>query len=329
MADDETGDLTRRNFIKRAGAVVAGAAVLGTFSTGDAAAATPPIDALLDGVSDLHVHADPDVRPRSIDELSLSRKAAQMGYRALLFKSHDWSTHDRAYLLRAALPEFESFGGLVLNKTHGDCVNALAAAMTLKTTGNFCRCIWMPTYQSAWDAKMHGKGAVKGIPVVEGGKVLPEVVKVMETCGEGNIIFATGHSAPEEAVLLVRQAKEVGLKKIVVTHASSDIWTLTPAQAQKCIDLGAYLEHSYVALLWGPGSPMPSYKKTSAEDMLALIRLAPERSFISSDLGQEMMPSPIDGMRAFIKLLLQSGFSEKEVDAMARKNPALLMGLDT
>ena len=59
-----------------------------------------------------------------------------------------------------------------------------------------------------------------------------------------------------------------------------------------------------------------------------MIKIAPERTFITSDLGQAMMPSPIDGMRSFITGLLGLGFSQAEIDIIARRNPALLMGLD-
>ncbi|MDR3043318.1 MAG: DUF6282 family protein [Desulfovibrio sp.] len=319
-------DDSRRSFMKGA-ALAAGAMLAGQMlDAPEAGAATAPIDPLLHGISDLHVHADPDVRPRSTDEIALARKAQQMGYRALMLKSHDWSTHDRAYLVREAVPGLECFGGLAMNRTHGDSVNVTAAKMTLKTTGRYCRCIWMPTYQSAWDASQHGG---KGIPVVDGsGKLLPEVIEVMELCGKENIIFATGHSAPAESVLMSKKAKEMGVPKFVVTHASEDIWKLTMDQAKECLANGAYLEHAYLAAIFGPGTALPKYTRTPLEEIAAMIKLSPERSFITSDLGQAMMPSPVDGMRSFITGLLALGFPQKEIDLIARTNPAKLMGLD-
>jgi hypothetical protein len=317
---------SRRTFLKEAATVAAGTVLAGRMlQAGEAGAATPPIDAILAGVSDLHVHADPDVRPRSIDELSLARKCHQMGYRSLMLKSHDWSTHTRAYLIRAAFPEFEVFGGLTMNLTHGDSVNVNAAKMAFKTTGNYCRCIWMPTYQSAWDASQHGG---KGIPVTDGGKVRPEVVEIMELCAKENVIFATGHSAPAESVLMSRKAKELKLPKFVVTHATSGIWKLTKDQAKECIDNGAILEHSYVAALWGPGTALPGYTRISVEEIAEYARIAPERTFLTTDLGQAMMPSPVDGMRSFITDLLKAGMTQPQIDVMARANPARLMGLE-
>lgn len=45
----------------------------------------------------------------------------------------------------------------------------------------------------------------------------------MEICAEANIIFATGHSSPEESLIPAKKAQEIGVKKFVVTHANSSI----------------------------------------------------------------------------------------------------------
>ena len=163
------------------------------------------------------------------------------GYRAVMFKSNDFSCHDRAYLIRQALPGAECFGSFCMNRVHGDRVNVFAAQKAVETSGGLCRCIWMPTLDAAYQYQSEGRKE-KGIPVLDdNGQVLPEVVRVMEICAEADIIFATGHSSPKESITLVRKAKEVGVKRIVVTHANSYIWTMTPDQIKHCIDLGAYL----------------------------------------------------------------------------------------
>ena len=137
---------TRRDFIRSTG--LAGGAA---FMTGAAMLHASPSEgthmpeALLQGVCDLHVHAAPDVKPRSVDELGLVREARQAGYRALMFKSNEWSCHDRAWLIRQIFPDFHCFGSLCMNHCYGDRVNPHAAAMAVKTTGGLCKCIWMPT----------------------------------------------------------------------------------------------------------------------------------------------------------------------------------------
>lgn len=328
--------MTPRGSIKGAGLVVGAALSAGSlpFSAApEAEAAAPPVGELLAGVLDLHVHADPDVRPRCIDELNMSRQAQQMGYRGIMFKCHDFITHDRACLLRSMVPGLEIFGGLTLNRTHGDSINVYAAEMALKVNGGYCRSIWMPTYQSRYDFE-HDKKIGKGIPVVdEAGKVLPEVVKVMELCGKANIIFATGHSSPAESVILAKKAKEVGIPKCVITHCTQAPWFISLDQAEECLAAGAYLEHSVLPFFRRDDAPAYSSDarnspQTTMKQFVEYIKLDPSHSFIDTDLGQQMNPHPVDGMRFFIKSLLANGLTRAEIDTVARKVPAMLVNLD-
>lgn len=157
------------------------------------------------------------------------------------------------------------------------------------------------------------------------GRVLSEVVRVMEICEEANIIFATGHSSPEESIVLARKAREIGVKKCVVTHANSGIWEMTHDQIKRCIDLGAWVEYSYITNLWGPGTGLPDFERMSNREFADFARIAPERSIITTDLGQVGMPHPVDGMRCCILALLENGLSQQQVDFMVRTNPAQLV----
>lgn len=102
-------------------------------------------DELLKGVCDIHIHAAPDVRERCINEFDFACKAKKLGYRAVMYKSNEWSCHDRAYLIRQSLPDFEVFGSFCMNYAVGDKINVHAAKMAVETTGHCCKCIWMPT----------------------------------------------------------------------------------------------------------------------------------------------------------------------------------------
>ena len=283
-------------------------------------------DDLLQGVSDIHLHAAPDSKARLGNELEFARAAHKVEYKSMLFKSNDFSCHDRAYLIRQELPDFEVFGSLCMNRVHGDKVNVFAAEKAVVTTANLCRCIWMPTQDAVYqNIRYHGEK--EGIPVLDdNGHVLPEVVRVMEICAETNIIFATGHSFPEESIVLARKAREVGVKKCVVTHANSGIWEMTHDQIKRCIDLGAWVEYSYITNLWGPGTGLPDFERMSNREFADFARIAPERSIITTDLGQVGMPHPVDGMRCCILALLENGLSQQQVDFMVRTNPAQLVG---
>lgn len=288
--------------------------------------AFPEADELLCGISDIHLHAAPDSKARLGNELEFARAARDAGYKSILFKSNDFSCHDRAYLIRQELPDFEVFGSLCMNRVHGDKVNVFAAEKAVGTTGNLCRCIWMPTQDSVYqNIRYHGKR--EGVPVLDdNGRVLSEVVRVMEICAEANIIFATGHSSPEESIVLARKAREVGVKKCIVTHANSGIWKMTHDQVKRCIDFGAWIEYSYITNLWGPGTGLPDFERMSDKEFSAFALITPERSIVTTDLGQVGMPHPVEGMRRCVFALLENGLTQEQVDFMVRSNPAQLVG---
>ena len=52
-------------------------------------------------------------------------------------------------------------------------------------------------------------------------------------------------------------------------------------------------------------------------------------SSMGSDLGQVDNPSPVEGMRQIIAMLLALGFSDEDVGKMVRDNPARLVGLES
>jgi hypothetical protein len=332
---DKNKDISRRGFLKNT-IMAGGTLIAASLLPNNAVAAilnedselNGSADELLKGISDIHIHAMPDSTERSVNEYSMALDAYKAGYRSVMFKSNDFSSHDRAYLIRQMLPDFEVFGSLVMNKVHGDRVNVRAAEKAVKTTGNYCRCIWMPTLDAVYSLHCTNSKE-KGIPVLnDSGKVLPEVVKVMEICAEANIIFATGHSSADENLILAQKAREVGLEKFVVTHANTNFWILTADRIKQLIDSGAYIEYCALPMLWGPGTNIPNGIPVNADELISLINISPERSFISTDMGQINMPHPLEGMRTCIKELLKAGLSGQVIDLLVRTNPAYLVGID-
>ena len=102
---------------------------------------------------------------------------------------------------------------------------------------------------------------------------------------------------------------------------------MTAEQIKQCIDLGAYIEYCYLPCLWGKGTKMPQYSRQSIGEFAGFVRIAPSRSFISTDLGQAVMPHPIEGMRDCILKLLAEGIPQSDIDLLVRHNPAWLIGL--
>lgn len=206
--DENKQDLSRREFIRNS-MMAGGAMLLSGVLPSQAQVSLFPVnenpdsfdaDSLLRGVSDIHLHAAPDSKARLGNELEFARAAHKAGYKSMLFKSNDFSCHDRAYLIRQELPDFEVFGSLCMNRVHGDKVNVFAAEKAVATTDNLCRCIWMPTQDAVYqNVRYHGKK--EGIAILdENGAVLPEVVRVMEICAEANIILPPDTLLPKKAL---------------------------------------------------------------------------------------------------------------------------------
>ena len=279
----------------------------------------------LQGSLDLHVHCEPDVKARDINDISMAKRCVTSGMRGFLIKAHDWSTHDRAAIAHLEVPECEVFGSVCMNLTHGSRVNPFVVKQALKTWGNRCRCIWLPTRDSDHDMRRQG---ARGISVVdERGRVLPEVIRTMELCAEADITLASGHCGNHAVTALAKAARNVGLHKFVVTHATSFPWLISPDNVKICLEYGAFIEHSYLALIWGPGTPFPLFEPTATETMMDYIRLCPEQTLLTTDLGSAGMLLPDAGLLAFMKLLYEHGFSVDTIDLMTKRIPAMLAGL--
>ena len=268
------------------------------------------------GICDLHVHLDPDVRTRSENALDYVRKCAKAGMGAAILKCHDFSTMDLAWLLRQVEPSFEVFGSVCMNWTHGPRVNPATVRAALSCSGHYLRCVWLPTRAARFQSPENG------IPVLdEQGKVLPEVVEVMELCAEADIMLASGHCSPDECLALARKAREVGVKKFVVTHADTAMWTQTHEQVMRCLDEDAWIEYAYGwhVLQSGVTSSVPC-------GILAdYIRLAPEKSFVVSDMGMVELPQPAESMQQCVPDLLRCVLSPRDISLVLKENPMRLV----
>ena len=80
---------------------------------------TNKTNTVLRGTIDIHVHSDPDSRPRSIDALDVAKLARSKGMRGIVLKNHYDPTGGLAYLVRKEVSGLEVFGGIDLNLTVG------------------------------------------------------------------------------------------------------------------------------------------------------------------------------------------------------------------
>ena len=75
-----------------------------------------PIDELLQGSIDMHLHHGPDsFLPRRVDALEAARQAQQMGMRAIVLKNHHYPTAPLATMVSQLVPGMGVFGSLCLD----------------------------------------------------------------------------------------------------------------------------------------------------------------------------------------------------------------------
>jgi hypothetical protein len=274
---------------------------------------------LLEGAIDVHVHSYPDDRPRSIDAIDVAKLAHARKLRAIVLKNHYDSTAGLAYLVRKVVPDIEVFGGVALNLSVGG-INAAAVEHMASVSGGWGRIVWMPTFDAENQVRT-SKENRRFVAVTRDGELLPEVKDVIAVVAKRNLVLATGHSAPREGLLILREAKRQGVQHLIVTHAMNTPVSMSVAEMQEAASLGAYIEFV------GGSLTAPDAETRMNRYAEAIRQIGPEYCILSSDLGQQGNALPPDGFGDFLVSLRRRGFTAQDVDRMAKQNPARLLGL--
>lgn len=273
----------------------------------------------LRGAIDIHVHADPDNVPRSLDGLEAARFAKDKGMRAIVLKSHFDPTAGLALLARKATPGIEVFGGVDLNLPVGG-MNPHAVDHMVRMNGRWGRVVWMSTFDSENQLRNSKPGA-PFVRVSQNGALLPETKAVIAAIAKHNLVLASGHVSAHEALLMFEEGRRLGVRGMVATHGMAAPTSLSPEQATEAAKLGALIEFTGGSLA---GATAQARIDRTASDIR---RLGVEHAIISSDLGQAGNALPAEGFAAFMEALRKRGFTDREIDQMAKDNPARLLGL--
>lgn len=288
----------------------------------------------LEGAYDLQVHLGPDVIPRRIDDIDCAREFLAHGLRGFVLKSHYIQTGERAQVVTKAVPGSRIYGAVTLNHSVGG-LNPVAVEIAGRSG---CKIVWMPTVDSANETAGRLDGGTEKLPfwakiqrelvadgiappplsVLDGsGRVSEATRQCLERIARHDMILATGHLGRREIAALVRAAREMGVRKVVVTHAEFPSQSLTGDEQAELADLGAIIEHCFTTTHTG---------KAPWEAVFANIRKAGvSRAVLSTDLGQTINPPVAAGFAMFAQRLLDAGFSHDEVRTMAVTNSTALV----
>ena len=290
----------------------------------------PPRISPAAGVIDMHVHPDPDVFGRSLTDIELATVARRKGMRGLVLKNHVVTTADRAALAMQQVPGIEIWGGIVLNSSVGG-VNPAAVEWMHRMSGGRGKIVWLPTFDSDKHVKTLVDKNKSGLRVAIDGKVTPEMEEVLKIIARENLVLATGHVHPEEVLAVVKRGRELGVKHMLVTHGLTNIPGLSLEQAKQVAAMGAKIEICYLQFMTGPQAQYPwmtHWERVDAKAVAQAVKdIGAEHLVLSTDLGQQGMMTPPDGIENQIAAVKAAGVSQADIDTMMKRNPAQLLGL--
>src|SRR5262245_39610042 len=108
---------------------------------------------------------------------------------------------------------------------------------------------------------------------------------------------------------------------MLLTHAMYEHLLMKIPQMQHAAKNGAFIEFV--------GGSLASADAAARMDRFAdaIRKIGPEFCILSSDLGQRGNALPPDGFGAFLLALRARGFTDQEIDRMAKRNPAQILRL--
>lgn len=278
------------------------------------------------GVIDMHVHSNPDLRIRAYDDFELMEAAIRVGARAIVIKTHQGMTADRAYLcnkynerVHHGDNDFTMFGSVTMNRVIGG-INPTAVESGLKLGA---KVVWLPTASAQNHLSQMKQDPSKGVEVVRDGKVVPELKDVFELIKEHDAVLGTGHVSPSECFTVVEAARNAGVKKIVVTHPE---WWLVGMSVEDQLrlvrDYDVILERCFAQNLGG------GKYKSNLPDNLEIIREAGYKHvMVDTDGGQVENPHWELAMEEYMQYLVDHGMTEEQVRYMTHDIPAGLLGI--
>ena len=123
--------------------------------------------------------------------------------------------------------------------------------------------------------------------------------------------------------MVVREAVERGVKKIVVTHPLASFVNYSVSEMKEMLDLGAtFLEHVY-----NDTTRQVSHSIKITDLYEGIRAIGARHCIMSTDSGQWLNPVPAQQMGIYIKDMRNLGIPEEDIRTMVAENPATILGL--
>lgn len=299
---------------------------------------TTPGISLLKNAYDLHLHTGPAVFERLLTHLEAAKAAKQVGMKALVFKDHHSETASKGTIVKDLVTDIETYGSIVLNHAVGGLnPSAVDAAINYGA-----KIVFMPTIDSLNHINHFGKeGATyahlhtvasgrklsyrdKGITILtDKGEIVSEIEEILNLLAEADIALATSHISSEESTVLVDEARNSGVDKIIINHANYWILELDIEKQVELAKKGAFIELVYATML--PFDEKGGTTSTMTQAVYTIKKVGAERCILSSDLGQPHNVAPVEGLRAFYATLIKKGIRKEDIETMNNRNPKKIL----
>ena len=319
-------------------------------------------DELLIGAIDSHVHAGPVLasNPGRFDPIEVAQMARDAGMRSIVYYSVFGNAAEMAWITNRHVPGIRTYGGYLMNLCQGGLnPRAVRTALAMEEGCRFVSFGSHCTYASVTSESTLIDG--KPVPFVDAfpkfretelpvavripleGAVPPELDEILSMVAEKPWVYLnTGHVSVPEAFRILELSKQYGIKKVLIAHPTRG--AMTVEQQKQAAAQGAFLE-GCAGDWFFPDAPHTHYyaekeyqdltclldkqtRYSTAHWMRTLREVGPEHFVLGTDYGIRSAPSPIEGMRMMISLLLDYDFSYEEIRKMTVENPAKLIGMD-
>ncbi len=249
-------------------------------------------------------------------------------------KSHFESTVSKAHHAQREVPNLRFFASIVLNRGVGG-INPVAVAHALYQGA---KVVWMPTIDAKNHAKRFGSTGTFGFPgmtlsyqkgtspeegltCLENGRLSDATKEVVDLIAHYDVALATAHLSEEEIFPLVDYALSKKVRRIIITHPEYIVPPLGVKTQVQLAQQGCFMEYCAASVFPRAASATVGQVKEMID------AVTPERAVLATDSGQPYTARTPEQLRVFAQLLHEKGVSEAAIVQMAKKNPALLLGV--
>jgi hypothetical protein len=287
------------------------------------------IGKLVTGSIDMHAHFAPEPGvSRHKNALETVLTARELGLGGIVLKNRLYNTVPLAEIVSQLVPDIAVFGAICLDYEGGG-LSAIAVESAAKMGAKI---LWLPVFSAANSKFLVERKTGISIPgegisiLAKDGTLLPALNDILKVVKDYDMVLATGHISAKEILVVVDKARQMGIDKIVITHAMSDYISETILSEEDRLKLaheGVIIEHTAWEI-----SPTGG-RKDPAEVVAAIKAEGPANCIMSSDFGGPAHPSVGEGMRLFISTMLKYGLTPDDITRMVRLNPARLLGMES